>query len=399
MQAKPLINFGYGWKRTLALYQDRIDVDGTVYALDDLIHVRSVYRTVLRVPSVRLELRFRKKDVVLRGIAAIEEAKRVIEYLDTYCADTQHVTSRLRWSRTRQEIPLSEPLQIPALPPVPPSVTTDALRAVSDSLFSFPKGVRAAVSPDDRSMQAYAHAYAQAVTAPVETPVWLRDLEQHVVYTRQQQRIQTNRSLRKYGFDVQTRVQQAESDMLPAVTVPLRLLPQEIAHYCVDSTLCCETPVLVGEQPTRFMYTPTDHGRLILTNTRMIYLGRTGQVVLEYGRLTHVSRLRNALVFSADSCSQRQIFEVSRPLECAMYLDTILRQFQHHAVNTQQAVQDTPPQAHEVPARPPQHVHTTRSIQPRYVAASRQTARSIKPAIELADIETLPLSLLKQTVE
>jgi len=394
MQVKPLITCSYGWKRTLALYQDRIDVDGTCYALDDLVHVRSIYRTVLNIPSVRLELRFRKKDVVLRGIAAIEDVMRIVEYLDTYCADTKHVTSRLRWSRTRTDMARSQPLATPALPA---SATTDALSAISNPRGTLPKTLHEAGGFDHRDMQ----EYAQAVTAPIEAPVWLRDLELHVLYTRQQQRTQANRSLRKYGFDVQQRVQDGEVNTLPSVAVPLRLLPQEVAHYCVESTLCCETPVATGEQTPRFTYAPTDQGRLILTSTRLIYLGKRGQIVLEYGRLTHVSRLRNAIVFAADSWSQRHVFEVSRPLECAMYLDNVLRQFQYHAAQTQ--VQNTPQIPHEPVA---QHAttharyahHTYTAPQPRYAAASRQatTMRSIRPAIELADIETLPLSLLKR---
>lgn len=367
MQLKPLVTCSYGWKRTFALYQDRIDVDGTVYALDDLVHVRSVYRTVLNIPSVRLELRFRKQDVVLRGIAAIEDVKRVVEYLDTYCADAKRVTSRLRWSRKRHAVTPEQPLRTTSI--------TEAIEAMPESLLASAIKHEDSEESHDRCIQAL----------PAETPVWLQDLEQHVIYTRRQRSTQMNRSLRKYGFDVQELANNAGSETLPSVSVPLRLLPHEQAHYCTNATLCSETPL----SSQRFTYTTADHGKLILTNKRIVYLGRGGQLVLDYAQLTHVTRLHNAIVFSADSWSVRHMFEVQRPLECAMHLDSILRQFQREAAP--QKSSDFEPTLREI------YAHHTRTTQPRYATHTRQTMalRHVKPAIELADVETLPLSLLK----
>ncbi len=378
---KPLVTCSYGWKRTCVLYSNRIDVDGTIYALDDLVHVRAIHRTVLSIPSVRLELRFRKEDVILRGIAAVENAKSIVSYLDTYCNDTTRVTSRLRWSRDRQA---SKPIPTS----IPTTLTTERLETVSSSV----RPLSRTSSPVERTIQ----EYSQATTAPIEAPSWLQDLEQHVVYTREQRPTKTNRSIRKYGFDVQELVQQAEADTLPSVAVPLRLLPQEIAHYCTDATLSSETPVTAQDQQTRFTYTTTDHGRLILTNKRMIYIGRTGQIILDYARLTHVSRLRNAIVFSADHWSKRYVFEMCRPLECALYLDNILRQFQHQTA--QNAGHTT-----QQPAYKPtlQHTYSARTTRPRHAAYNRQATniRPSKQVVELEDIETLPLSLLNRPVE
>ena len=67
---------------------------------------------------------------------------------------------------------------------------------------------------------------------------------------------------------------------------------------------------------------------LILTNLRMIYMGRRSQIVLDYGRLLHISRLRGAIAFQATHWYRREIFELRRPLECAMYIETILTHFQ-----------------------------------------------------------------------
>ncbi len=366
--SKPLVTCNYGWKRTCVLYHDRIDVDGTLYALEDLVHVRSIYRTVMNIPSVRLELRFRAQDVILRGIAAVQDAQKIVEYLDTYCADTQHISSRLRWSR----YPLSQPLRVPA------TSTTDELTPIA--------------VPHHRDMQ----EHTEAITAPVEAPAWLQDLEQHVVYTREQQRTKAHRSIRKYGFDVQELANRAEADTLPSVAVPLRLLPQEIAHYCTNATLASETPIASQDQAARFTYTTTDQGRLIFTSTRMIYLGRKGQIVLDYTRLTHVSRLRNAIVFSADHWSKRHVFEMERPLECAMYLDSILRQFQRQQAQREASMTPTSP-VYQPTLR---HTQPSRTTQAKYVAQTIRQAtqtRPGKPALELADIETLSLSPSRPT--
>ncbi len=373
---KPLVTCNYGWNRTCVLYHNRIDVDGTIYALDELVHVRSIYRIVMNIPSIRLELRFRTKDVILRGIAAIEDAKSIAAYLDTYCADTTHSTSRLRWNRDHQESQLVR---------TPTALTTERLESVSRSLHPLSREA----STTAKTIQ----AHTQAATTPIEAPTWLRDLEQHVVYTREQQHTKAHRSIRKYGFDVQELTQQVEADTLPSVAVPLRLLPQEIAHYCTEATLASETPTALQRQQTHFTYTATDHGRLILTSKRMIYLGRTGQIILDYARLTHVARLPNAIVFSADHWSKRHVFEMSRPLECALYLDKVLRQFQRQA--DQSATHVTPQPIYEPTL---QHTRTT---QPRYAAHSRQTTniRFSKQVVELEDIETLPLSLLNRSVE
>ena len=123
-----------------------------------------------------------------------------------------------------------------------------------------------------------------------------------------------------------------------------------------------------------------------MTNKRVVYLGRTGQIVLDYAQLTHVARLHNSIVFSADSWSVRYKFEVQRPLECAMHLDSILRQFQRKV--ERQRFSEFEPTLREL------YAHSTRTTQPRYATRSTITMRHVKPAIELADVETLPLSLL-----
>lgn len=199
----------FGWGRMVRLYQYSLDVDGTCYPLNELTHIRHTYHRVLGVTSARIELRFGKKKVVLRGIAAIEEAQHIVAYLTTHYLG----------------LPQTEEAEIGEEP-------------------------------------------------------------------------------------------------LPEIAVPVRLQTGECAHYSTDATLCGEP---VGGT-IRYSYPARDHGRLILTNQRLIYMGRKSQLVLDYARLLHVSRLQGALAFQAEHWRRREIFEMHRPLECALYLERILEQ-------------------------------------------------------------------------
>src|SRR5205807_1768923 len=98
-----------------------------------------------------------------------------------------------------------------------------------------------------------------------------------------QKRLRVERSLREHGFDVEKLARLLKEEVLPTVSVPVRLLPGESAHYSTEATLCGEP---VGET-IRYTYPAKDHGTLILTNKRMIYIGRKSQIVLDYTRLLH----------------------------------------------------------------------------------------------------------------
>ena len=74
MQPEPLIECKYGWGRVLRLYRDCLDLHGTSHALSELIFVRPIYRQVLGVSSACIELRFRRKKIVIRGIASLDDA-------------------------------------------------------------------------------------------------------------------------------------------------------------------------------------------------------------------------------------------------------------------------------------------------------------------------------------
>ena len=71
-----------------------------------------------------------------------------------------------------------------------------------------------------------------------------------------------------------------------------------------------------------------DHGLLILTDRRLIYLGRRCQILLGYDHLLQVSRQRNGVAFLADHWRRRELFTMRRPLECVLCLEKLLWRFQ-----------------------------------------------------------------------
>ena len=94
-QSQPMVECAFGWGRVFRLYHDCLDVNGTLYDLTSLVHVRSLYRRVIGIPSARLELCFKEKDVVLRGIAAVDDARKVVEYLTMQCTCNGSLYNRL----------------------------------------------------------------------------------------------------------------------------------------------------------------------------------------------------------------------------------------------------------------------------------------------------------------
>jgi hypothetical protein len=116
----------------------------------------------------------------------------------------------------------------------------------------------------------------------------------------------------------------ALKDPLPPVPVPVRLAFGERAFYCCQATLCNEQlrPFAPPEEAVR------DHGLLILTDRRLIYLGRRCQILLGYDHLLQVSRQRNGVAFLADHWRRRELFTMRRPLECVLCLEKLLWRFQ-----------------------------------------------------------------------
>jgi hypothetical protein len=315
MLLEPIIECVYGWGQVMRLYDDHLDIGGTSYLLIDLIAIHSNYYYVLGVPSVRLELCFKYKRVVLRGIAAIEIAQRTASYLSAFCrlqtpdialapVDTGRV-NQPQWIKNvaKEHRQTDDILRVGMIQPV--TTETVARARITDDYNEEPR----------KKFLAF------------KMPRW--QLIGHEQRQRRMKRLQAERARREHGFDVEQLVQRLQAETLPQVYVPTRLLAGESAHYCTNTTLC-EEP-LSGATQSR--YTVKDQGMLILTDRRMIYIGRRRQLVLDYSRLLHVSRLPGAIAVLSESWAQRELFEVPFPLECTMYLDAILLRSQKRAVN------------------------------------------------------------------
>ncbi|HEY6541188.1 MAG TPA: hypothetical protein VIZ18_09630 [Ktedonobacteraceae bacterium] len=238
-----LVVCAYGWGKELRLYADYLLVDSRHYLLQELLHVRCACRTVLGVPSASLELHFKSKKLTLRGIAAIDDASRIVEYITPWCK-----------------------------------------------------------SPDT--------TFHERDTRPVETPL-----------PGGPRRGELRMGKEKSWRWPETEKRYAQVDTMPVVAVPVLLARGEGAHYSTPATLCGEHI----QETWRSTYPAQDHGLLILTDRRIIYIGRKSQLVLDYARLLHVSRLRGAIAFEAEHWQKRVIFAVPRPDECAACVETIAR--------------------------------------------------------------------------
>ncbi len=288
----PIATCTYGWGRVFRLYDDYLEANGVRHVLNDLTHVHQLYRNVMGIPSARLELYFGEKKLVLAGIAEIEDAQKTAACL----------TTRLNASHPTQQEEL-----------------------------------------------------AQAVTEEVDIPGRKGMLRDQCERTRARVRIERFRQrwLQGHGEDSthenQFGRQARREGGLLEVAVPVRMLPGERAHYITDAALCGERteippghlrPTWQGASLEYFgklssfpygrgrLYPALDQGMLILTSRRVIYIGRKSQVMLDNINLLHVSRLRGAIALHADQWQKRHIFEMRRPLECAMCLEYILQRLQ-----------------------------------------------------------------------
>jgi hypothetical protein len=307
----PIIECVYGWGQVLRLYDDHLDIGGTSYALMDLVAAHPMYYRVMGVSSARLDLCFKQKKVIVRGIAATETVQRVASYLNTFCCLQTPVSevpvigsARVDQSQwyvdvTKEKRQTDEVLQVR---------TTQQASRVTDGIEY------------NRQTDEY-HQGERSKVASLRLPHWqLIGQEQR---QRRIKRVQAERVRREHGFDVEQLALRLQSETLPQVYVPTHLLADECAHYYTNATLC-EEPLPGVKQP---VYRVKDQGMLIFTDRRMIYIGRRRQFVLDYRRLLHVSRLQGAIAIMSENWAQRELFEMRFPLECTMYLDAILLRY------------------------------------------------------------------------
>jgi hypothetical protein len=173
---------------------------------------------------------------------------------------------------------------------------------------------------------------ASATTLPIETPYWQRVHQEQ--RQRRLKRLRAERSLREHGFDVEKLTQDLQQGLIFPIQVSVHLFAGEYAYYCTEATRSGDSLTNI-EQLRR---QGNDYGALIFTNERMIYLGRRGQIILGYAHLLYVSRMRRAVAFMAEHWKEREVFDVPRPLECTMYLEYLLHEFQKsHSRHTDDA--------------------------------------------------------------
>lgn len=336
MRQEPLVVCAYGWGKEFRLYPDCLEVNGLLYALADLEHVRPIYHRVLGIGSARLELRFGQHEVLLPGISAVEVVQKVVAYLSCFCPQKgiPELRPGANWciSDLQRQVSTSIPAHEKKI--------VEGDRRTSGQLSIAGKSLKQgkqAVTPSmaipglnklhpvtdyDISMK----AYAQALTAPLPAPHWDRLRQEQ--RARRQRRLQAERSIREHGFDIERLAQRLQEADLPRVPLSVHLAPGEFAHYKAEATLR-EGPYLTesfGVFPAK------DQGTIILTNKRFIYIGRTCQMVLDYARLAEHMRLRGAIVLKASHWSRQEVFEIQRPLECAMYLECLLKRFRQQQI-------------------------------------------------------------------
>ncbi|GHO94380.1 hypothetical protein KSF_044280 [Reticulibacter mediterranei] len=309
---EPLLECKYGWGQHLRLYPEYLDLDGSLYPLNDLLCVSPVYQQFLGIASARLEIAFQRKTLVVRGIAEVDVARKIVEYL------MQQLTYLLL--KDESDGASSEMVAVQHPPATTASWPAYFSGDLSIPLSSSPLVLPACYPPctEERVLR----ERASATTLPIETPYWQRVHQEQ--RQRRFKRLQTERSLREHGFDVEKLAQDLQQGLIFPIQVSVHLFAGEYAYYCTEATRSGEL-LSSGEQLRR---KGDDYGALIFTNERMIYLGRRGQIILGYAHLLYVSRMRRAVAFMAEHWKEREVFEVPRPLECTMYLEYLLQAFQ-----------------------------------------------------------------------
>ncbi len=304
MGCEPIVVCRYGWGRLLRLYQSYLDLNGTSYALSELIRVRPIYRRICGISSAHLEVYFKTRQVILRGIVEVAAVREIVEYITHRCplAGADNASHGEMWCAI--------PAEDRARPPILSGIAQNNFWEYSPVIVGYASALG---------------EHAQALVATLAAPGYPRNLAAEQGHQEQRlkrlKRLQAERSKREHGFDVAALEQRLRLEGLPCLTVTLRLLVGEIAHYRTDAVLC-------GPVSSSYMYEQQrakDHGTLVLTNMRLIYLGRRFQAVLKYEQIVHVIPLHGSVELLTCLTTGRQLFEMRRPLEFTMYLAHILQ--------------------------------------------------------------------------
>jgi hypothetical protein len=340
-----LLNCTFGWGQTCRLYYDSIEIAGKSYDLKDLTSIHPSYRNLFGVPSARLELSFGLERLVLRGIADLSVARLMVSHLQPYCSTApQTAHSRRRSTRSRHlaraqarawertnKLPI-----IPRSPAVSALATCSAIASGEDTskvsgfaeeqptdqvltLDAVPKApVEDTSLTPGETLEAFAQlannlsTYSDPLPArswqPPHTPRFFPPLHSvHLIHPNQK-------------FDSGSMpVPALKSSVLPIIHVPVRLQHGECAHYSIGATLCSDR-VTNGERAT---YPLLDNGLMILTNRRVLYVGKRCKFTLAYTHLWYVSLLHSAIALHIEGQFRRIIIELEHPQEWASRIELL----------------------------------------------------------------------------
>jgi hypothetical protein len=268
---------------------------------------------------MRLVLQFATGTVVVRGMADIGLALKLIAYLDTWNATTMampcqeiHGASQLSLSPPPPQLAIASPMperfweyavDDPSTRVAEPVKRTDSLHGLSVPL--------------------------PAIEVPQTILPWTEDnYHQHDQHLKH---LQAEREIRFYGFDAAALAKRLRDEPLEHIEVSIPLQDGEFAHY--------HTEVQLFDAEKYAKSKAKDQGTLILTNRRMIYRGQKRHIVLGYERVLLIEQVKGALVLSSEYWTKKQSFSMQHPLECAMYFERILQCFQQTVSSTRAQTQ------------------------------------------------------------
>ncbi len=342
-----LLNCTFGWGKTCHLFYDSIEIADKSYNLKDLTSIHPSYRVVFGVPSARLELSFGLDHLVLRGIADLDSARLMVSHLQPYCSTAPHATyARSRSSRSRnlareQARVWERTNKIPAILVLQkesklssyssgPLQHADASTDQSDfgeepptdkalSLAEVPKApVEDTSLTPSETLEAFAQLASNLSTyaSPLPTELWQPPHTPrfqpplHSVHL-----IPPNQKFDSSSMPVPV----VKSSVLPIIHVPVRLQHGECAHYSIGATLCSDRI----SSPTHATYPLLDNGLLILTNRRVLYIGKRCQFTLAYTHLWYVSLLHTTIALHIEGQFRRIIIELEHPHEWASRIELL----------------------------------------------------------------------------
>lgn len=325
---EPIVECVYGWGHVLRLYPDHLEIQGKLYSLSDLRNFEPSYRHILGVSSMRLELQFVAAIIVVRGIADIGLALKLIAYLNTWNDATIALTRKELYEASQLSFPtMQAPQQLILSASKQTSFWEYDAHEQSTELVDVPVS-SAAMDTEQELSRPLSFSPMEPLKEPLEEPsepslpAWTA--ERYRQHDQRLRRLQVEREIRFYGFDAAALAKRLRDEPLAPISVPVPLHEGEIAYYRTEARLFDE----FSSTEKRAKAKAKDQGALILTNQRMLYLGQKRHIMLGYERVLLVEHVKGALVLSTEYWTRKQFFGMQYPLECAMYLEHALHNFQ-----------------------------------------------------------------------